>query len=948
MPSTPIALIALADTPSAPLPKLVEECHHIHLRHLLPLMRDNRLETKSIERALIPSLRYVLTELNKDILIFHFAGHSFSKGLVMEDGRLFAEGLTDVLSNMSKLQFVFLNSCSSMDQAWMLAEKGISLVLATKLPVQDNLAAKFADSFYHGLVKGMSFFEASKNAASWHNSEGGNLRTVGFETEYEENMNIADIQESKWKLIYQKGKEGLLHKTLYDLIEDIVKYPKALNSIPFLDIESDTVGLTEDLSTLRRRLASAKRPVNIQGIAGTGKSTLAKAYVQRYMDKYDHILWTTQYGSITETLTTDKHLVTSLGLLHEVESSETLYYLLCDALKKVKGTNLLVISDARDDVHSFIRPLMSQYNWKILITSEFKLENCLYHKVKAPKQELAFRLFSKNYRKAFDSDSANELIKLLEFHPLAVKLVAQTGQDANITMEDLLLIARQWIKNDDSDHPRTMQLFDNLIMHFPLDNISHEERAVLLQFTALPNTDLDLGLLYELFGIKDNRDLQYNLSYKLAQLVKKGWLISNPKQNTFRIHGLLKRPLARKFPIRYEDFASLIGSISKLIAIGTETASTLESYQWISFGDEILTKLQGIAWSEKTDFMVNLGRLHMNVGNYHRSIEVLKQCLDTYLAEGTEQYWLAQGYLAESYYNSRAWPESIVLFHSMLQHLLSLSQPDYRKIANTQNNLGATYLKLGILDKAKEHLETAWGLRSEHLPDQHFDLSVSYSNLSLLYQQNGEKTATENLELLKKAAFIRKETGGLYHPGYAEILINSGNILLEMNQVQEASNHFERALIIYYNHYGPSHPKVAKALHDFGSILFLKSEEHEEAASLLEEALKLRMDQNGEVSPQFIKTANNLSLIYLKIKKLDEASNLLKKTIKASKALQKEAPDLEYESIKNLGRFHIAFGNIGKAKIYLEKALSYFEEKHGPEYHLSKQCRNLLAGLGPE
>lgn len=104
-------------------------------------------DQKKIERRLLL--------LNKDILIFHFAGHAGGAAIELSDGksdnmtftdmRVFAE---TIAQDAHAMRLVFLNGCSTQDQSDYLRDQGVPAVISTTLPLDDDYAFDFAKQFY--------------------------------------------------------------------------------------------------------------------------------------------------------------------------------------------------------------------------------------------------------------------------------------------------------------------------------------------------------------------------------------------------------------------------------------------------------------------------------------------------------------------------------------------------------------------------------------------------------------------------------------------------------------------------------------------------------------------------------------------------------------------------------------------------------------------------------
>ncbi len=93
--------------------------------------------------------------LGHQICIFHFSGHAGPNLLQLNQDDFtpkftFAESFAALMSSLSRggLRLVFLNGCSTGDQAAFFLGKGVPAVIATEKPILDSLAYNFACRFY--------------------------------------------------------------------------------------------------------------------------------------------------------------------------------------------------------------------------------------------------------------------------------------------------------------------------------------------------------------------------------------------------------------------------------------------------------------------------------------------------------------------------------------------------------------------------------------------------------------------------------------------------------------------------------------------------------------------------------------------------------------------------------------------------------------------------------
>ncbi len=89
----------------------------------------------------------------EEVRIFHFGGHAFGEHLQLNDAfevmRLsFVEALAERVCKYGGLKLVFLNGCSTKDQAQAFLDHGVSAVISTRHPLKDKYGLAFSRMFY--------------------------------------------------------------------------------------------------------------------------------------------------------------------------------------------------------------------------------------------------------------------------------------------------------------------------------------------------------------------------------------------------------------------------------------------------------------------------------------------------------------------------------------------------------------------------------------------------------------------------------------------------------------------------------------------------------------------------------------------------------------------------------------------------------------------------------
>jgi hypothetical protein len=142
------------------------------------------------------------------IAVFHYGGHADSYSLLLQDAPAHREGLVPFLARQNGLSFIFLNGCSTAQQARELTGAGIPAVIGTCEDILDKVAADLAVRFYQGISKGLSLEEAWQDAIYLVKTENGDnlitYRRVHWERKREREGDFP------WELYHDKNRPQIL------------------------------------------------------------------------------------------------------------------------------------------------------------------------------------------------------------------------------------------------------------------------------------------------------------------------------------------------------------------------------------------------------------------------------------------------------------------------------------------------------------------------------------------------------------------------------------------------------------------------------------------------------------------------------------------------------------------------------------------------------------------
>jgi hypothetical protein len=158
-------------------------------RYLPRLAREQKLLWESLKgaetlcqpelviNATLDDIDRVFEKHKQRVAIFHYGGHADEDCLLLASSSSRARetdlrGLLGFWGRKGGLRLVFLNGCSTQPQVDDLLRAGVSAVVATARPIDDDAACQFAENFYRKLTAGYSVRDAFDQAQELVNPGG--------------------------------------------------------------------------------------------------------------------------------------------------------------------------------------------------------------------------------------------------------------------------------------------------------------------------------------------------------------------------------------------------------------------------------------------------------------------------------------------------------------------------------------------------------------------------------------------------------------------------------------------------------------------------------------------------------------------------------------------------------------------------------------------------------
>lgn len=182
--SKPLIILAFSNDQDAYLRMIVRERKNI-FKALQDYHDKGAIQVHKEENTSIEDMFDLFNRYADRIAIFHYGGHASGTHLQLEasapqGGAEMADatGLAQLMGQQKALQLVFLNGCATQDQVEKLFSCGVKTVIATAVPIEDEMATEFAEQFYHALATKATIQKAFQTAKAFVTTRYGKSKEV--------------------------------------------------------------------------------------------------------------------------------------------------------------------------------------------------------------------------------------------------------------------------------------------------------------------------------------------------------------------------------------------------------------------------------------------------------------------------------------------------------------------------------------------------------------------------------------------------------------------------------------------------------------------------------------------------------------------------------------------------------------------------------------------------
>ncbi|OCK81827.1 TPR-like protein [Lepidopterella palustris CBS 459.81] len=770
--------------------------------------------------------------------------------------------------------------------------------------------------------------------------------------------------------------------TLRSRIETLSLRPTPSSTVPFRR-DRDFVDC-DILSEIRQRCSQPASRVALVGLGGVGKSQVAieYSYQLRKRSPETWVFWVHAssaarfkkgYRKVAQRLKIPGWEKPESDILSLVSNW------LCD---ETNGRWVMIVDNADDpsvffpqesrdasgDASSSSGPLAEPLsvflpqspNGSILVTSRNQeLVHRLMEsasdiiKVEPMDQGHALALFQRKLRvgTSFDAHDAVELVKMLDYMPLAItQAAAYVSQRAARTtvskyLHDLGRSDKErasLLKKDVGDSRRDGSASNSIIATWQISfehiRANKPSAARLLSLMSLfdwqriPESLLDHH--YQEGDMKDGfEDDIYTLcSYSLIR--------TNVDGNGFDMHRLVQfstktwLELNRELEIWKEKYVTII---NEAFPVGRyenwSTCQNLFPHAELILEYQPTNKVYLEHWSS---ILFNAAWYADDKGSYSEAEEMSRRAQEGYrkaLGQEHPSTLTSMANLASTYRNQGRWREAEELFVQAMETRKRVQGPEHPDTLTSMANLASTYRNQGRWEEAEELFVQVMETSLRVLEPEHPDTLTCIANLALTYWNQGRWKEAEGLFVQVIEASLRAL--GPEHPDTLSSMANLASTYWNQGRRKEAEGLIVQVIEACLRVLGPEHPDTLFSMANLAST-YRNQGRWKEAEELEVQVIEASLRAQGPEHPDTLTSMSNLASTYRNQGRWKEAEELGVRVMETrQRVLGPEHPDT-LTSINNLAVTLKSQSNSNEAISLMQKCFRLQKQVLGPQHPYTK------------
>ena len=547
----------------------------------------------------------------------------------------------------------------------------------------------------------------------------------------------------------------------------------------------------EDETTELHSLLEDNSKAFLYGIAGIGKSELAKSYVKYYKKHYTNILYFEYAGDLHQSVT-DMDFADDLP----EDTEEERFRKHNRFLRSLKDDTLIIIDNfnATATQDSFLS-VMLKYRCRILFTTRSKFDSyCTLHLKEIKESSSLFQLVSSFYSEAEEHRAIVEkIIETVHYHTFAVELAAKLLENGILAPHQLLIKLQEEkasLHNEDKikvmkdGQSKKATYYNHIHTLFSLYSLSRKQQDIMCNMCFMPSSGISARIFSKWLELPTLNDVN--------DLIETGFVQSSLR-HTISLHPMIQEIAVSETAPSVTSCHTLLDSLQKICLMhGIE----------VSYYKKLFQTVENIMlFIEKDDIPQNLLFLedvfpYMEKYHYQKGMKKIIQELQHFIKANT--YGTASDRALLLDYQATLEPKTekaIKLEKEALAQIKETTKENAHLVSNLHSNLGGLYRINGQLDLAKKHMKMGISLLEQYQLLYTNDSIPQITNYAVLLTEMQEPALA--LSALRKLAQIIKEYNSNHCLDYAQVQESLGSICLITANISQAKTHFKKAMKIY-------------------------------------------------------------------------------------------------------------------------------------------------------
>lgn len=549
-------------------------------------------------------------------------------------------------------------------------------------------------------------------------------------------------------------------------------------------------GRNQELSTLHE-LISEKRIIFLQGIAGIGKSELAKAYARAYRKDYTNILYLTYSGDLRQDII-DLDFVDDLP----EDTEEDRFRKHNRFLRSLKEDTLLIIDNFNTTAgkDAFFSVLL-KYRCRILFTTRSRFDNyASFNLGEISDPDALLSLMGYFYSDAKRKQSIlKQIIQTVHSHTLAVELSARLLETGILEPQELLarlqveksaLGATDTIDIVKDGQSRKATYYEHIHTLFSLYRLSEEELNIMRGLIFVPVSGVSGRLYANWMKLSDMN--------RINDLIEKGF-VQTQSGRQISLHPMIQEVAIDETRPSVNNSAVLLDSLQTICLLhGHDVTWYKPLFLTI---ENIIREIADDNTPAYLSFLEDVFR-YMEKYHYTAGMELIIGKLSGLLTDETVGRSTDRAVLLDYRAACEEKTEkAIKLEKEAIALIPEISEENAHLVSNLYSNLGGLYKKAGKRDLAQQAMEQGLRILEQYDLLYYHDSIAQTANYAVLLTEMGQPE--KGLSALKKLSRMIRDLNSDQTMDYATVQEAIGGICLATGDIRQATTHFKKALAIY-------------------------------------------------------------------------------------------------------------------------------------------------------